>query len=210
MIQFDIKVQRPTILVQGTGTLSEGITALTGASGNGKSTLIKSLAGLIKPKDGFIEYDGTFWFHQAKKIFLKPQERRVGYMPQGNIIFPHMNVLHNITYSKRGDERLLERILERLQLKQYAHTKAGHLSGGEQQRVALGRALYAKPCILLLDEPLSALDWTLRQQVQDDIVEIIKEWRIPCLWVTHNESEAEAVGDNRWQFVEGLLHTTRL
>ena len=74
-------------------------------------------------------------------------------MPQGNIVFPHMNVVHNITYSKRGDKELLNRILERLHLEQYTHTKAGNLSGGEQQRVALGRALYAKPCILLLDEP---------------------------------------------------------
>lgn len=207
MIEFDIKIQRPTILVQGKGILSEGITALTGASGNGKSTLLKSLAGLIKPKAGFISHDGAYWFHKEQNIFVKPQRREVGYMPQGNIVFPHMNVVHNITYSKRGDKELLNRILERLHLEQYTHTKAGNLSGGEQQRVALGRALYAKPCILLLDEPLSALDWTLREQVQDDIVKIIKEWRIPCLWVTHNEAEAKAVGDSRWQFKDGLLHS---
>lgn len=207
MIEFDIKVQRPTILVQGKGTLNEGITALTGASGNGKSTLLKSLAGLIKPKDGFIRLDGIYWFHKEKNIFVKPQGREVGYMLQGNVVFSHMNVVHNITYSKRGDEELLSRILERLHLEQYTNTKAGKLSGGEQQRVALGRALYAKPCILLLDEPLSALDWTLREQVQNDIVAIIKEWRIPCLWVTHNESEANAVGDSRWQFKDGMLHT---
>ena len=131
MIEFDIKVQRPTILVQGKGALNEGITALTGASGNGKSTLLKSLAGLIKPKDGFIRHDGIYWFHKEKNIFVKPQGREVGYMPQGNVVFSHMNVVHNITYSKRGDEELLSRILERLHLEQYTNTKAGKLSGGE-------------------------------------------------------------------------------
>lgn len=205
MIYFDIAVQRPTILVQGKGTLDVGITALTGASGNGKSTLIKSLAGLIKPKAGFIKQDENYWFHHGQNLFVKPQARHAGYMPQGNIIFPHMSVLHNITYSKRGDEPLLAHILERLQLERYSHTKAGNLSGGEQQRVALGRALYAKPCVLLLDEPLSALDWTLRHQVQADIVAIIKEWNIPCLWVTHDEEEAKAVGDYRWSFEKGIL-----
>lgn len=205
MICFDIAVQRPTILVQGKGTLDVGITALTGASGNGKSTLIKSLAGLIKPKAGFIKQDENYWFHYGQNLFVRPQARHVGYMPQGNIIFPHMSVLHNITYSKRGDESLLAHILERLQLERYSHTKAGNLSGGEQQRVALGRALYAKPCVLLLDEPLSALDWTLRHQVQADIVAIIKEWNIPCLWVTHDEEEAKAVGDYRWSFEKGIL-----
>lgn len=205
MICFDISIQRPTILVQGSGTLSVGITTLTGASGNGKSTLIKSLAGLIKPREGFIKQEQTFWFHKEKNIFVKPQERHVGYMPQGNVIFPHMSVLHNITYSKRGDDALLARIMERLQLERYRESKAGNLSGGEQQRVALGRALYAKPCVLLLDEPLSALDWTLRHQVQADIADIIKEWNIPCLWVTHDEDEAKAVGDYHWSFEKGIL-----
>ena len=157
MIEFDIKVQRPTILVQGKGILSEGITALTGASGNGKSTLLKSLAGLIKPKAGFIRHDGAYWFHKEKNIFVKPQRREVGYMPQGNIVFPHMNVVHNITYSKRGDKNLLDRILERLHLGQYTNTKAGNLSGGEQQRVALGRALYAKTVYFALRRALISL-----------------------------------------------------
>lgn len=127
----------------------------------------------------------------------------------GEYYFPHMSVLQNITYSKRGDEVLLARIMERLQLERYSHTKAGKLSGGEQQRVALGRALYAKPCILLLDEPLSALDWTLRHQVQADIVDIIKEWNIPCLWVTHDEEEAQIVGHNHWYFEKGVLKGTQ-
>lgn len=208
MITFNITVQRPTVVITGAGTLSNGITALTGSSGSGKSTIIKSLAGLVKPDKGFITFDDTTWFDSDRKQFLKPQERHVGYMPQGNIVFPHMSVYSNITYSKRGDEVLLQRIMERLQLERYQHTKAGDLSGGEQQRVALGRALYAKPIILLLDEPLSALDWNLRAQVRQDLVNIIREWNIPCLWVTHDKEEADEVGDFRWYCEQGALITS--
>ena len=205
MLTFDITVERSNLTVTAEGTLNEGITALTGASGSGKSTIIKSLAGLLKPQAGRIVKDDEVWFDSEKKLFLAPQKRFVGYMPQGYIVFPHMSVVHNITYSKRGDEALLERILTRLQLTRYAKTKAGRLSGGEQQRVALGRALYAKPVVLLLDEPLSALDWDLRSNVRDDLVQIIEEWKIPCLWVTHDKDEAEAVGRTRWRCEEGLL-----
>lgn len=79
------------------------------------------------------------------------------------------------------------------------------MSGGEQQRVALGRALYSKPTILLLDEPLSALDWNLRKQVQEDLISIIREWDVPCVWVTHDESEAKTVGDGHWACEEGKI-----
>lgn len=207
MLTFDITVNRSNLTVTGKGTLSQGITALTGASGSGKSTIIKSLAGLLKPAAGYINRDDEIWFDGEKKLFLAPQKRFVGYMPQGNIVFPHMSVLHNITYSKRGNAELLDRILTRLQLTRYVKTKAGRLSGGEQQRVALGRALYAKPVVLLLDEPLSALDWDLRSAVRDDLVQIIEEWKTPCLWVTHDKEEAEAVGQTRWRCEDGILTT---
>ena len=126
-------------------------------------------------------------------------------MPQGNIVFPHLSVEHNITYSKRGTPDMCDTLLQRLGLEKYRNTKAGSLSGGEQQRVALGRALYSKPTILLLDEPLSALDWNLRKQVREDLVSIIREWDVPCVWVTHDESEVEAVGDRHWICENGLI-----
>ncbi|WP_295787740.1 ATP-binding cassette domain-containing protein [uncultured Veillonella sp.] len=207
MLEFDITVERSNIIVRGQGQLSRGITALTGASGSGKSTIIKSLAGLLKPASGCIKFGDSTWFDSSQGVCISPQKRFVGYMPQGNIIFPHMTVYQNITYSKRGDEELLERILSRLQLSQHVESKAGALSGGEQQRVALGRALYAKPVILLLDEPLSSLDWDLREQVRENLVEIIREWDIPCLWVTHDKEEAKAVGQAWWTCAEGQLLT---
>lgn len=207
MISFAITVQRPTLLIQAEGVLDTGITTLTGSSGSGKSTIIKSLAGLVRPTTGRIVREDKVWVDTTKNIFLAPQQRFVGYMPQGNIVFPHMSVYHNITYSKRGDEALLSHIMNRLGLHKYKDIKAGTLSGGEQQRVALGRALYAKPVILLLDEPLSALDWNLREQVRRDLVAIIGEWQIPCLWVTHDKNEADEVGQQRWHCEAGQLYT---
>lgn len=173
MITFSFTVARPSVTVKADGALPSGITVLTGQSGSGKSTFIKCIAGLVKPTTGSIQCDETTWVDRDKKLWVPAQERQVGYMPQGNIVFPHLSVERNITYSKRGTPDMCNTLLQRLGLEKYRHTKAGRLSGGEQQRVALGRALYSKPTVLLLDEPLSALDWNLRKQVREDLVSII-------------------------------------
>lgn len=209
MLNFDIVIQRPTITIKAAGSLLSGITVLTGPSGSGKSSLLKCLNGLLKPTRGEIRYGERLWFskEQEKMIFVPPQARWVGYMPQGNMVFPHMTVEKNITYSGRGDEKLLLYLLERLQLTRYRQVKVAQLSGGEKQRVALGRALFAKPCVLFLDEPLSALDTSLRGKVQADLKAIIEEWQIPCLWVTHDEQEALEVGRWHWHLREGMLYT---
>lgn len=210
MITFSFTVARPTIIVKADGVLPSGITVLTGQSGSGKSTFIKSIAGLVKPSTGIIRYDETTWVDRDRKIWVPAQERQVGYMPQGNIVFPHMSVEKNITYSNRGTPKICDELLVRLGLEKYRHTKAGRLSGGEQQRVALGRALYSKPTVLLLDEPLSALDWNLRKQVRQELMDIIREWDVPCLWVTHDESDVTAVGDRHWICEAGIIRTGRI
>lgn len=206
MITFSFTVARPSMLVKADGTLAKGITVLTGQSGSGKSTFIKTLAGLVKPSTGIIKYNDTTWVDRDLKRWVPAQQRQVGYMPQGNIVFPHMTVEKNIVYSGRGDEAMRDELLQRLGLEQYRHTKAGRLSGGEQQRVALGRALYSKPTILLLDEPLSALDWNLRKQVRQELVDIITEWDVPCVWVTHDERDIE-IGVRHWTCQNGILIT---
>ena len=139
MITFSFTIARPSVTVKADGVLSSGITVLTGQSGSGKSTFIKCIAGLVKPTTGSIQYDETIWVDRDKKIWVPAQERQVGYMPQGNIVFPHLSVEHNITYSKRGTSEMCDSLLKRLGLEKYRKTKAGSLSGGEQQRVALGR-----------------------------------------------------------------------
>ncbi len=203
MISFDIVIERGTFTVKAQGTLREGITTLMGPSGSGKSTFLKALCGLLTPKEGKIIANDEVWFEKGK--VTPTQERHIGYMPQGNIVFPHMTVEENIRYSKQGSSDLFDHIVERLRLTPHLKKKAKGLSGGEQQRVALGRALYSKPVLLILDEPLTALDVNLRAQLQQDLVAIISEWAIPCLWVTHSEEEAAAVGNHRLLCRDGVI-----
>ena len=203
MISFDIVIERGTFTVKAQGTLREGITTLMGSSGSGKSTFLKALCGLLTPKEGKITANDMVWFEKGKG--MPTQERHIGYMPQGNIVFPHMTVEENIRYSKQGSPELFDHIVERLRLTLHLKKKAKGLSGGEQQRVALGRALYSKPVLLILDEPLTALDVNLRAQLQQDLVAIISEWSIPCLWVTHSEEEAAAVGNHRLLCRNGMI-----
>ena len=203
MISFDIVIERGTFVVKAQGTLQEGITTLMGPSGSGKSTFLKALCGLLTPKEGRITANNEVWFEKGRGV--PTQERHIGYMPQGNIVFPHMTVEENIRYSKQGSPELFDHIVERLRLTPHLKKKAKGLSGGEQQRMALGRALYSKPVLLILDEPLTALDVNLRAQLQQDLVAIISEWAIPCLWVTHSEEEAAAVGNHRLLCRDGMI-----
>ena len=203
MISFDIVIERGTFVVKAQGTLQEGITTLMGPSGSGKSTFLKALCGLLTPKEGRITANNEVWFEKGTGV--PTQERHIGYMPQGNIVFPHMTVEENIRYSKQGSPELFDHIVERLRLTPHLKKKAKGLSCGEQQRVALGRALYSKPVLLILDEPLTALDVNLRAQLQQDLVAIISEWAIPCLWVTHSEEEAAAVGNHRLLCRDGMI-----
>ena len=203
MISFDIVIERGTFVVKAQGTLQEGITTLMGPSGSGKSTFLKALCGLLTPKEGRITANDVIWFEKGRGT--PTQDRHIGYMPQGNIVFPHMTVEENIRYSKQGSPELFDHIVERLRLTPHLKKKAKGLSGGEQQRVALGRALYSKPVLLILDEPLTALDVNLRAQLQQDLVAIISEWSIPCLWVTHSEEEAAAVGNHRLVCRDGMI-----
>lgn len=203
MISFDIVIERGTFTVKAQGTLREGITTLMGPSGSGKSTFLKALCGLLTPKTGRITANDVVWFEKGR--VMPTQDRHIGYMPQGNIVFPHMTVEENIRYSKQGSPELFDHIVERLGLIPHLKKKAKGLSGGEQQRVALGRALYSKPVLLILDEPLTALDVNLRSQLQQDLVDIISEWGIPCLWVTHSEEEATAVGNHRLLCRDGVI-----
>ena len=203
MISFDIVIERGTFTVKAQGTLREGITTLMGPSGSGKSTFLKALCGLLTPKTGRITAHDVVWFEKGR--VTSTQDRHIGYMPQGNIVFPHMTVEENIRYSKQGSPELFDHIVERLGLTPHLKKKAKGLSGGEQQRVALGRALYSKPVLLILDEPLTALDVNLRSQLQQDLVDIISEWGIPCLWVTHSEEEATAVGNHRLLCRDGVI-----
>lgn len=163
---------------------------LFGHSGAGKTTLLRILAGLFNPTRGFISFNGQVWYDSSKKINLSPQQRNVGYMFQDYALFPNMTVRKNIEFAQRtrnaeGVDTLLSHFgLEALQ-KQYP----AKLSGGQKQRVALARALAAKPNLLLLDEPLSALDYDMRLKLQEEILKAHELLNSVTLLVSHDKDE---------------------
>ncbi len=169
---------------------------LFGHSGAGKTTLLRILAGLFKPDRGFISFNGEVWYDSDKKINLPPQQRNVGYMFQDYALFPNMTVRRNIEFAQKVrnaeevDSLLAHFGLEALQ-KQYP----AKLSGGQKQRVALARALAAKPNLLLLDEPLSALDYEMRLNLQDEILKAHKLLNSQTLLVSHDKEEVLKLAD---------------
>ncbi len=183
---------------------------LVGPSGSGKTTMLKMINRLLEPTGGDIYMDEK----RIKDYDERELRLSTGYVLQAIALFPNLTVAENIAlipemkgWSKEQIASKTEELLDKVGLPavDYAYRLPSELSGGEQQRVALGRALYSKPTILLLDEPLSALDWNLRKQVREDLVSIIREWDVPCVWVTHDESEVEAVGDRHWICENGQI-----
>ncbi len=177
-----------------------GITIVFGASGSGKSTLLKSIAGLVVPQSGRITVGTHTLFDAAQSIALPPWQRKVGFVFQHLALFPHLTVRDNLAFGlnarldARGPEQI-DRIAARFHIDRLLDRKPGSISGGERQRVALARALVTRPQVLLLDEPLSALD----HATQSRIIEDLRGWNsareIPILYVTHAHREVFALGE---------------
>lgn len=170
---------------------------LFGSSGAGKTTLMRLIAGLERPDSGIIEVDGDVWFDSAKKINLPPQKRSIGFVFQDYALFPTMSVRDNLLFAAESAEqrRNVDELLELTELTNLAHRLPATLSGGQKQRVALGRALVRHPKILLLDEPLSALDPTMRQKLQDELALIHARLGVTTLLVSHDISETVKLSD---------------
>jgi molybdate transport system ATP-binding protein len=176
------------------------IVALVGPSGSGKTLTLQCIAGLIQPDEGRIESSGRVLFDAPARINLRPQLRRVGYVFQGYALFPHMTVRQNVAFGLRsrgstGADTRIKDILERLDINQLAPKYPSELSGGQQQRVALARALATDPDLLLLDEPLSALDAPLRRELCGQLSQTLREWGTSAILVTHDLSEAYQIAD---------------
>ena len=164
--------------------------AIYGKSGSGKTTILRMIAGLEKPEEGFISFNGIVYFDSNKKIHLPPQKRNVGFVFQNYALFPNMTVLENLEYAGENHrKKQIEELLELLDLYQLKDRYPNTLSGGQQQRVALARALVRNPKILLLDEPLSALDPFTRIRLQDEIKKIHKYYRLTTILVSHDKPE---------------------
>jgi molybdate transport system ATP-binding protein len=170
------------------------VTVLFGPSGSGKTTLLRLLAGLDWPDDGAVRFRGEPWFDAKAGVSLPPQQRRAGFLFQDYALFPHLTVQQNVEFGAREPRKAVE-WLQRFGLKLLAGRLPRSLSGGEQQRVALARALAAQPDLLLLDEPLSALDAATRVRLRHELRRELIEGGVPSIIVTHDRTEALALGD---------------
>jgi molybdate transport system ATP-binding protein len=181
-----------------------------GVSGSGKSTLVGMLAGLVVPDSGEITLDGDCLFSHAKKINLPPEERRIAMVFQQHCLFPHLNVRSNLLYGyKRCPARFrsidFDTLVNVLKLEGLLERGVANLSGGEKQRVALGRAILANPRLLLMDEPLSALDDTLRFQIIPYLKSVSEQFGIPYLFISHSMLEMRLMTDTTLVFEKGCM-----
>lgn len=179
--------------------------ALIGPSGAGKSTVLNAIAGLVKPTGGSIRCNEETWFDADRRIFVPPERRRVGLVFQDYALFPHLTVRENIEYARR---QAADEYLDRFKIRHLERARPGSLSGGERQRVALARALARDPEILLLDEPLSALDAHTKIDVRAELQQLLAGLEMPALLVTHDFEDAAALAGRVGVMVEGRLRQT--
>ncbi len=189
---------------------TSGIIALFGRSGAGKTSLVNLVAGLLRPDRGHIAVNGTALFDHAKGIDLPPERRRLGYVFQEGRLFPHLSLSGNLTYGLKRTPRAarrieLEQIVSLLGLERLLHRKPADLSGGEKQRVALGRALLANPRLLLMDEPLAALDQARKEEVLPFIERLRDELAIPIIYVSHTMEEIMRLSDTMVLMSDGRV-----
>jgi molybdate transport system ATP-binding protein len=178
----------------------DGVTALFGPSGCGKSTILAAVAGLLRPDSGRVTLDGAALLDTARGVFLPPERRRCGLVFQDARLFPHLSVASNLRYGERrapagATGPGFEEVVALLGLDALLGRRPGRLSGGERQRVALGRALLSRPRLLLLDEPLAALDGARRAEVLPFLARLRDVARLPILYVTHALDEVDALAD---------------
>ncbi len=187
-----------------------GITVLFGPSGAGKSTILRMIGGIVAPDEGSITLGETVFYDSARGVNLPVQQRRVGFVFQDYSLFPHFTAAQNVAYGVRKNAgrpaaARVGELLSLLKVEQTAGRYPSELSGGELQRVALARALASDPRIMLLDEPLSAVDVVTRSSLLEGIAAVQRQWGIPFLYVTHNYSEAARIGDAMYVLDDGKI-----
>lgn len=207
MLELDLEFRRGAFQLTARAQIGAGVTGICGPSGGGKSTLLALIAGLLRPARGHIRFHGETLVDVATRAFTPPWKRHFGLVFQDGQLFPHLLVRDNLLYGYRrlapGGRRFeLDQVTALLEIGPLLERRPAQLSGGERQRVALGRALLYSPRLLLLDEPLAALDERLKQQILPFLQRVRDETRIPMLYVTHAMHEIERL-DARVLGLEG-------
>lgn len=192
-LQLDVSLRTPSAAV-----------AIVGPSGAGKSTLLRVLAGVERRAKGTVLFRGETWQDSENGVWRPPWERGVGWVPQDDLLFPHLSVRENLGYAG-GSAVSVEEMAGQLSVDHLLDRRPRYLSGGERQRVALGRALLSNPRLLLLDEPFSALDRPLRREVVEQVSALARDRAIPLILVSHDETDADLMAEERWILSGGVL-----
>ena len=210
MLKCDFQYQQADFGLNIKLEISQQLLGIVGASGSGKSTLLKNIVGLLKPDQGYIQFNQQDLINTEKKINIPMHQRKIALVFQNALLFPHMNVQQNLCYAEklvsRADRKFqFEDIVELLELKPLIYRRAHQLSGGEAQRVSIGRALLSSPNLLLLDEPLTGLDQQLKQQILPFLKRIKDELNLPMVYVTHHLEELAYLEAETVQLKQGIL-----
>lgn len=210
MIDLDVTLPLSGFPLEIRTRLEGQAVAILGPSGSGKTSLLETIAGLRRRTAGRIGLDGEVLLDSSRRICLAPERRRIGYLPQDSLLFPHLDVADNVRFGIGADaesQRRFQESIEILEVGALLERYPATLSGGERQRVALARALATRPRLLLLDEPLAAVDIELKSRILPYLLRIRDEWRIPFLYVTHNAGEAESLAEEAILLRQGRVAT---
>jgi molybdate transport system ATP-binding protein len=211
-LTLDIVCPVGRITLEVRAAVGEGLTAVIGPSGAGKTSVLNVIAGLLRPARGVVRWEDETWVDTAREVFLPPHVRGVGYVFQEPRLFPHLSVRHNLTFGAwfagtRGREAgvTFDDVTSLLGLEPLLPRRPSRLSGGEAQRVAIGRALLSHPRLLLLDEPLASVDVARRQEVLPYLDRLRAELKLPTVYVTHTWGEIEGRADAVIRLDEGRV-----
>ena len=210
MLKCNFQYQHADFMLNVELEMQQQLLGIVGVSGCGKSTLLKNIVGLLKPTHGVIQFNQQILFDSQQKIHVPMHQRKIALIFQNALLFPHMNVQQNLCYAEKlipQAERKFQfnEIIKLLELTHLCQRKAHQLSGGEAQRVSIGRALLSSPHLLLLDEPLTGLDQQLKQQILPFLQRIKDELNLPMIYVTHHLEELKYLKADILQLDQGQL-----